>query len=67
MYKNSEGYPDPTAGAALEHIEYEERLKRKKARTSKYKIATKGLYTIYYEIQTTQQNNLAFKFNPGQC
>ena len=35
MYKNSEGYPDPTAGAALEHIEYEERLKSRKARTSK--------------------------------
>lgn len=28
MYKNAEGYPDPTAGVALEHIEYEEYLKK---------------------------------------
>ena len=27
MYKNNEGYPDPTAGAALERIKYEEFLK----------------------------------------
>ena len=31
MFRNSEGYPDPTAGAALAHIAYEERLKRKQA------------------------------------
>ena len=31
MYRNSEGYADPTVGAALAHIEYEERLKRRKA------------------------------------
>jgi hypothetical protein len=28
-YRNSEGYADPTAGAALARIEYEERLKRR--------------------------------------
>ena len=28
-YRNSEGYADPTAGAALTRIEYEERLKRR--------------------------------------
>ena len=28
-YRNSEGYADPTAGAALAHIEYEERLKKR--------------------------------------
>ena len=61
MYKNSEGYPDPTAGAAMEHIEHEERLKRKKARISKYEIATKGLYTIYFGIQTTHQNKSDFQ------
>ena len=27
-YRNSEGYPDPTAGAAIAHIAYEERQKR---------------------------------------
>ena len=32
MYRNSEFYPDPTAGAALAHIAYEERLARKKIR-----------------------------------
>lgn len=28
MYRNSEGYADPTAGAALAHITYEERKKK---------------------------------------
>lgn len=32
MYRNSEYYPDPTAGVALAHIAYEERLARKKNR-----------------------------------
>lgn len=32
MYRNSEYYPDPTAGAALAHIAYEEWLARKKIR-----------------------------------
>lgn len=32
MYRNSEYYPDPTAGAALAHIVYEERLARRKIR-----------------------------------
>ena len=31
MFKNSEGYADPTAGAALAHIAYEERQKAKAA------------------------------------
>lgn len=28
MFRNSEGYADPTAGAALKHISYEERQKK---------------------------------------
>lgn len=32
MYRNSEYYPDPTAGAALAHIAYKERLARRKIR-----------------------------------
>ena len=28
MYKNSKGYSDPTAGTTLEHIEYEEHLRK---------------------------------------
>ena len=31
VFKNSEGYADPTAGAALAHIAYEERQKAKAA------------------------------------
>lgn len=31
MYRNSEGYADPTAGAALAHIAYEERLEKRRA------------------------------------
>ena len=34
MYKNIEGYPDPTAGAALKRIEYEECLKKRSIKTS---------------------------------
>ena len=30
MYRNSEGYADPTAGAALAHIAYEERKKKRR-------------------------------------
>lgn len=37
-YRNSEGYPDPTAGTAIAHIAYEERqqrlLERKKRRST---------------------------------
>ncbi len=33
MYNNKEGYPDPTAGAALKHIEYEECLKKRSIKT----------------------------------
>lgn len=32
MYRNSEGYADPTAGAALAHIVYEERMARRQAK-----------------------------------
>ncbi len=31
MYKNHEGYADPTAGAALAHIIYEQRQEKRKA------------------------------------
>lgn len=43
MYRNSEFYPDPTAGAALAHIAYEERLARKKIRqANRRKASTKA-------------------------
>ena len=35
MYRNSEGYKDPTAGAAMYRIACEERQKRKKAREAR--------------------------------
>lgn len=31
MYKNHEGYADPTAGTALAHIIYEQRQEKRKA------------------------------------
>ena len=46
MYKNAEGYPDPTAGAALEHIEHEEYLKKGNSKSPWYEIARKG--TIHH-------------------
>ena len=50
MYKNSEGYPDPTAGSALEHIEYEEYLKKRSIKTPRYEIARKvAIRSLPYE------------------
>ena len=36
IFKNGEGYSDPTAGAALAHIDYEERLREIKRNVSKH-------------------------------
>lgn len=36
MYRNHEGYPDPTAGRALANIRREERAKRKAVFIKKY-------------------------------
>lgn len=35
MYRNCEGYADPTAGAALAHIMREERMKKAKVKDKK--------------------------------
>lgn len=35
MYRNCEGYADPTAGAALAHIMREERMKKEKVEDTK--------------------------------
>lgn len=35
MYRNCEGYADPTAGAALAHIMREERMKKEKVKDTK--------------------------------
>lgn len=37
MYRNREGYADPTAGGAFAHIAYEERLKKRRARQQRKK------------------------------
>ena len=42
MYRNSERYADPTAGAAFAHIAYEERKQRKLA-TQKQKRADEAV------------------------
>ena len=39
MYRNSEGYADPTAGAAFAHIAYEERKQRRLAAQKQKKAA----------------------------
>ena len=39
MYKNSEGYPDPTASAAMKHIELEERLKENRLEHTSMKLS----------------------------
>lgn len=44
MYRNSEGYADPTAGAAFAHIAYEER-KQKRQAAQKQQKATEAART----------------------
>lgn len=58
MYRNSEGYADPTAGAALEHIAYEERKKRRLAKKKRREAARKKATAIRREIQPTRQNEI---------
>ena len=41
-YRNSEGYADPTAGAALAHIEYEEHLKKRLEKKKRRNAAKKS-------------------------
>ena len=42
IYRNSEGYADPTAGAAFAHIEYEERLKKRQAKKKRREAGKKN-------------------------
>ena len=59
MYKNSEGYPDPTAGIALEHIEYEEYLKKRSIKTPWHEIARK----VTIRNLTYEENNSLEYYN----
>ena len=52
MYKNNEGYPDPTAGAALKHIEYEEYFEKRSIKTSWY-----GIFNIASLSQDSREDN----------
>ena len=56
MFRNSEGYPDPTAGAALAHIAYEERLKRKQAWDSGRRLTKKNPSNVCHMIWVDLQN-----------
>ena len=55
MYRNSEGYADPTAGAALEHIMYEERQKRRLAKKKRREAAKRQQVAIRKELRQIQQ------------
>ena len=66
MYKNSKGYPDPTAGTALEHIEYEERLKRRNAKVDKNMKLLKVINTLYCKKQPSTQQCGPFELNSKQ-
>lgn len=46
LYRNCEGYADPTAGAALAHIMREERMKKAKEKDTKEK-----------DLRKTRNNN----------
>ena len=48
-YRNSEGYADPTAGAAFAHIEYEERLKKRLEKKKRRNAAKKKRLVLVTE------------------
>ena len=64
MYKNSEGYPDPTADTALEHIEYEEYLKKRSTKTSWYRITKKETtnHLSREEYDSTEHYNFQIEY-----
>lgn len=56
IFKNGEGYPDPTAGAALSHINYVERLKEIKRKISNLENRKKNQIAIRKMKLLTQQD-----------
>ena len=55
-YRNSEGYADPTAGAAFAHIEYEERLKKRLEKKKRRNAAKKKRPGIGNRIVPSKQS-----------
>lgn len=60
MYKNKEGYPDPTAGAALKHIEYEEHLEKSSIKTSRH--GTPKIALIIQDSHKENSSNEHYRF-----
>ena len=56
MYRNHEGYPDPTAGAALDRILREESLARRKAKKARRDAARKAQAKNRRKTWSEQQN-----------
>jgi hypothetical protein len=55
-YRNSEGYADPTAGAAVAHIGYEERLKNRLEKKKRRNAAKKKRHGIGNRILPSKQS-----------
>ena len=64
MYKNNEGYPDPTAGAALKHIEYIEYLKKKSIKTPWHRIPNKTTINHYSCEKNGLKEHYRFRAEP---
>ena len=56
IFKNSEGYSDPTAGVALAHIDSEERLEEIKRKISNLANRNKNQDAIRKMMILTQRN-----------
>ena len=56
MYNNKEGYPDPTAGAALKHVEYEEHLKNRRSSKASWFEVTKNAAISHYSCEENSLN-----------
>ena len=60
-YRNSEGYADPTAGAALAQIEYEERLKKRLEKKKRRNTTKKRRLAAENRIRSRKKNDTHFQ------
>ena len=56
MFRNLEGYPDPTAGAAMKRILYEESLARRKAKKARRDAVRKRQAKDRRKVRPESQN-----------
>ena len=67
MYRNSKGYPDPTAGAAFAHIAHEERMKRRRtAEAQRKKESEKQVHKLKKKKTKARKKNPTSRPQPDK-